>query len=242
DGQILKIFVTVRDKKKKYLLKSLESSTQSIIIWNKNIQKVINEYFNQQKVFISQKCLTNYFLENDMLTEEEFVKNSTTGDLLLFQTNNFNAHIQRAVTRSKYDHIAMAVKLKDGILRIFDTQGDEGVQLTEWDTYSVLGEKYGLNIIKLGRQYSQVLSHDKSNGFFCSELMAKAYKIIGLLDQEKSACQYWPKTFSDKYSNELKMLDGSKLGKETSILLNKNIFLEGMQSDEDDKSNNKCFC
>lgn len=54
-------------------------------------------------------------------------------------------------------------------------------------------------------------------GYFCSELIAKLYKSIGLLDQIKSSCQYWPVDFcSEKLTNLLK---GATLGNEQLIVL-----------------------
>ena len=55
------------------------------------------------------------------------------------------------------------------------------------------------------------LEADKS--FFCSELVASAYKRIGILDPDKAASSYWPGDFStEKKSNEVKLLRGAYLG------------------------------
>ena len=35
-----------------------------------------------------------------------------------------------------------------------------------------------------------------NKSFFCSELVATAYKRLGLLEKEKAASQYWPGEFS----------------------------------------------
>lgn len=45
--------------------------------------------------------------------------------------------------------------------------------------------------------------------FFCSELVAAAYKACGLISCEKSCSQYWPVTFSDK--EQIDFLNGAKL-------------------------------
>lgn len=42
------------------------------------------------------------------------------------------AKLQRATTSSKYDHVGLLIKLKDGILRVFEAVGD-GVSITEWN-------------------------------------------------------------------------------------------------------------
>lgn len=36
----------------------------------------------------------------------------------------------------------------------------------------------------------------RDQGFFCSELIAAAYKKLGLLPKDRPACKYWPGNFS----------------------------------------------
>ena len=78
-----------------------------------------------------------------------------------------------------------------------------------------------------------VLPHDEldeNRTFFCSELVAAAYKKIGILPKDISAAQYWPGiidfgfllltllstgTFSSE--KQLNLLDGAKLGNEMLI-------------------------
>lgn len=45
-----------------------------------------------------------------------------TGDIVLFETNNFGAKMQRKFTNSKYDHVGMCIKFDADDLRIFDAQ------------------------------------------------------------------------------------------------------------------------
>jgi hypothetical protein len=42
------------------------------------------------------------------------------------------------------------------------------------------------------------VNKEEVRGFFCSELIAKAYKSIGILDSKKSSGRYWPVDFSEK--------------------------------------------
>jgi hypothetical protein len=37
----------------------------------------------------------------------------------------------------------------------------------------------------------------KNQGYFCSELVAAAYKKIGVLEANKSSAQYWPGNFKN---------------------------------------------
>ena len=65
---------------------------------------------------------------------------------------------------------------------------------------TVIGKKYKLNATKILRKKydkdSENINDDKS--YFCSELVASAYKCLGLLPKDISASQYWPGNFSNK--------------------------------------------
>ena len=69
------------------------------------------------------------------------------------------------------------------------------------------------------RHLESMADDDEKNGhqydsFFCSQLVAAAYKFLGLLPKEKSTTQYWPVDFSQ--SQDLGMIEGS-LGSEYLI-------------------------
>ena len=52
--------------------------------------------------------------------------------------------------------------------------------------------------------------------FFCSELVAAAWKSSGLISSAKSCSQYWPVTFSDK--EQIDFLNGAKLEAQMDII------------------------
>lgn len=53
---------------------------------------------------------------------------------------------------------------------------------------------------------------DESRTFFCSELIAKAYKVLGIIeDDAKSCANYYPSSFSAKGGSILKMKPGMHL-------------------------------
>jgi uncharacterized protein YycO len=63
----------------------------------------------------------------------------------------------------------------------------------------VRGKKYKMNLVKIFRTKSnrdgaEEIKENKS--YFCSELIASAYKRIGLLPEDISATQYWPGSFA----------------------------------------------
>lgn len=62
----------------------------------------------------------------------------------------------------------------------------------------MLGKKYSINVSKLLRRNSindaKDIQEDKS--YFCSELVASAYKAMDILPQEIAASTYWPVHFA----------------------------------------------
>ena len=76
----------------------------------------------------------------------------------------------------------------------------ESMQKLEQFIRTVIGMKYRLNPSKIFKkkcdENSDDISEDKS--YFCSELVAGAYKALGLLPKDISSSQYWPGTFSGK--------------------------------------------
>lgn len=63
-----------------------------------------------------------------------------------------------------------------------------------------IGKKYDLSASKLLKLESDFnwdkVNQDETRGYFCSELIAKAYKSVGLIDQKKFSGRYWPVDFS----------------------------------------------
>ena len=56
--------------------------------------------------------------------------------------------------------------------------------------------------------------------FFCSELIAKAYKCLGIINNDDvSSASFYPKHFSDRGNGSLKFLGEMKLEPEQIILL-----------------------
>ena len=59
------------------------------------------------------------------------------------------------------------------------------------------------------------MSIDPNRAFFCSELIAKAYKSLGIVENRGLACgKYYPYHFSKKGEGQLKFLNNYKLGHE----------------------------
>ncbi|CAD8166860.1 unnamed protein product [Paramecium octaurelia] len=84
-----------------------------------------------------------------------------------------------------------------------------------------LGKEYGLNPGKLLQKVSLIVppapqGQEKQRTYFCSELVAKAYKEMGLLEQQKSSTQYFPSDFTSE--KKLQLLEGATLDPEMLVI------------------------
>lgn len=62
---------------------------------------------------------------------------------------------------------------------------------------------------------------EPERGYFCSELVAKVYKKLGLLEKEKASSSYWPVDFTSR--GGLNLFESAFLGEERLIILNKHV-------------------
>ena len=84
---------------------------------------------------------------------------------------------------------------------------------------ATLGREYDIGAVKLIKQWS---SQDKAaRSYFCSELVAKAYKLMGLIEKEKASARYWPVDFTER--GGLRLLRGAALGRHKTIILQQHI-------------------
>jgi hypothetical protein len=65
------------------------------------------------------------FWKFDRICEKTFLNTADTGDVLLFTTHNVGGQMQRFVTRSKFDHVAMVLKYSDGRIMMLEATSNE---------------------------------------------------------------------------------------------------------------------
>jgi hypothetical protein len=70
-----------------------------------------------------------------LITPQDFLSVAQTGDLLLFQSKSLGSNLQRIITRSNYDHVALLIKFPDGRLVIFEALRENGVTICDWDRF-----------------------------------------------------------------------------------------------------------
>ena len=88
----------------------------------------------------------NDFFQFDTISEEDFLKNADTGDILLFRGKNFGSKVTRTFTSSHFgnfkvhfmqlDHVGMILKFDVDKSEIFflESTSDRGVTITRWST------------------------------------------------------------------------------------------------------------
>lgn len=97
------------------------------------------------------------------------------------------------------------------------------IEIIENFVIKTLGKNFQLNLDKL-LQFKSTLARtneeEESKTYFCSELVARLYKELGILNEEKSSTNYYPVDFSDK--GQLKIIrDGVSIGNERLISFDK---------------------
>ena len=82
---------------------------------------------------ISPVSLQDKFWKFDRISQHEFERVAETGDILLFRGKSALSKMQRAVTRGKYDHVALLIRsTSNNNLFLFEVTGVEGVALLLW--------------------------------------------------------------------------------------------------------------
>lgn len=82
----------------------------------------------------------------------------------------------------------------------------------------VNGRPYGLTLSKLRQRASVSAGGAETDGsFFCSELVAEALKVIGVLPRGVSSTQFWPSSFEASHRLPIEPTPGCGLGEELTV-------------------------
>jgi hypothetical protein len=186
----------------------------------------------------------NVFWKYARISNNDFISQVRSGDILLFKSKAFASKLQRGVTLSSFDHVALLLKFQDNSVGVLESTSQFGVKTVFWSDFieynwhldykllvyrkleydrpqdftsklqefilKVEGKKYSLNPKKIFKNFTP----GNENNFFCSELVASAYKYLGLLPRTIKSSTYLPVHFSSK--KELEMTT-AKLGQEYVI-------------------------
>ena len=185
---------------------------------------------------------------------EQYLNVAQTGDIVLFHTEGVLQSVNRFVSSSDYDHVAVVVKdpplsksnnarhlfllesTIDGVIkyrlrtrflawnmsnaelvvrRLNCERSKESLISIVSLMHELDGKKYGLNPLEMvrGRSDSQMTK----DSYFCSEIVAMAYKRAGWLPEDIPSNKYFPWSFDKEHSHTLQFLKGASLGEETLI-------------------------
>ena len=115
------------------------------------------------------------------------------------------------------------------MLRHLTTNRDEDmIARLEVFLKEAVGNKYGMSTKKLLFHRQSIKPKkgafiDEDRTFFCSELVAKAYKVLGVIEDDETSCSsFYPSHFSaSKSSTALKFTHNTSLGPELGIFIDK---------------------
>jgi hypothetical protein len=71
------------------------------------------------------------------LCEEDFAKIADTGDVILFKAPELGCKLQRIVTNSNYNHIAMILRSSTGALKFIEATMQYGVDIIDWEVFVI---------------------------------------------------------------------------------------------------------
>lgn len=77
---------------------------------------------------------TPKFWKDIRISEKQFFQKADTMDIILFQSKNFLGKLQRSLTRSQYDHVAIILRSGDSELRFLEAEMN-GVGICDWKTF-----------------------------------------------------------------------------------------------------------
>ena len=116
------------------------------------------------------------------------------------------------------DHVGRGKFYEKVVFRHIDfDRGDKMVDNLEKFLSEAVGLKYGLGGNKLMKKKTTVNKNsdtliDQDRTFFCSELVAKAFKLLGVIQDDETSCtQFYPHHFSAKGDSFLKLTPGTTI-------------------------------
>lgn len=115
--------------------------------------------------------------------------------------------------QSFFDNVNMTKFEKICVRRLHMERDEEFYSKFVKFTNESIGKKYQLSVRKAFRK-KRSKAGDEKECYFCSELVAKLYKTLGLILTEDASAQYWPGRFAQRNNLEL---NNAELGFEMRI-------------------------
>ncbi|CAK59274.1 unnamed protein product (macronuclear) [Paramecium tetraurelia] len=201
---------------------------------------LIHYYLQQSNGYLNNiMSLSKYhrFWRHERILDPQILAQAQTGDLLIFRTRGKLQNLQRSITRSDYDHIVMFLKnpLEDPML--FESSNQYGVisfsykrfvKAKSFKNYEKILYKPLLNVsendrilmyayaeAQFGKGYSlsmmKFFKKSTRQNFFCSELIAYIYQLMGFIPESEKCCSFLPGNFTDE-DKRMDLLKSAQLG------------------------------
>lgn len=122
--------------------------------------------------------MQKHFWRRTRISERDFAAVASTGDLLLFRGKGIGARLQRLVTRSYYDHVALLLRYSNGQLMLLEATAGTGVALVPWDEF--LGFRWNVSYRRLALRRLEYAHKDEmltALGEFLEDVVGKRYRI-----------------------------------------------------------------
>lgn len=228
DSDKIKIF----NLSKKNVMSLKADNLNETLMWFEDIYIHIKTSFGPYAIINESRLFSKFY----RITDKDLLNTAKTGDLLLFKGKYFLSKVQRIVTRSECDHVAIIIKYAKEKIAVLESTYRSGVNVVLWEEFlnehpernsnqilykklcverneecleklerfveAVQGNKFRLSLCELMARNREKKLGDKG-GYFCSELVAMAYKVIGILPKDVPESRYWPGDFSDKKNIKL---------------------------------------
>ena len=235
------LILKVSGCKREFKLKG--QSNEEIYEWAQAIAYHISDS-KGTKMSLVAVASKDVFWKYARISNNDFESQVKSGDILLFKSKAIGAKLQRGITLSSFDHVALLLKYENNMVGVLESTSQFGVKTVFWSDFidfnwhldykmlvyrkleydrpsnfssqlqafinKVEGKKYSLNPSKIFKNKTP----GEENNFFCSELVASAYRHLGLLPKSIKSSTYLPVHFSSK--SKLDFLNAS-LGQEYVI-------------------------
>ena len=116
------VVLSVAGHRRQFVLRG--SCTNDVREWTQTILRHILLSEGNRKL-LRAISTDNKFWKYDRISESQFRDMACTGDLLLFTGKNMTSKVQRSLTRSEYDHVAMILRYNSGMVGLLEATDTE---------------------------------------------------------------------------------------------------------------------
>ena len=174
--EIKKSHLTIRTLGGKRSFDLRAPSDQDAIDWAYMLNIHINSASGKKSVLaVAEK---SHHWKYPRISENEFKSTACTGDILLFRGNDVISKIQRFVTVSGYDHVALILKYNSGKIALLEATAADGVSILTWDEFKFYRfEQLYERLIYRKLDFDRNLNALSALEQFISKVLGKKYRI-----------------------------------------------------------------